>query len=130
MLRLHTPNVGFARTATRPVRIGDRDIAAGEPVAVVLPAANQDPEMFGRPGELDLTRRERHLAFGDGPHVCPGAVPGRDLLVAGVRGAARPGAARARRRRHVQPLADGGPDPAAAPARGTHGRARGDRDTP
>ncbi len=85
MLRLHTPNVGFARTATRPVRLGDRDIAAGEPVAVVLPAANRDPAMFARPGELDLARRERHLAFGDGPHVCPGAVPGRDLLVAGLR---------------------------------------------
>lgn len=84
MLRLHTPNVGFARTAVRPARIGDRDIAAGEPVAVVLPAANQDPEIFDRPGEVDLTRGERHLAFGDGPHVCPGAVPGRDLLVAGV----------------------------------------------
>lgn len=85
MLRLHTPNVGFARTTTRPTRVGDRDIPAGEPVAVVLPAANQDPEAFGRPGDLDLTRRERHLAFGDGPHVCPGAVPGRDLLAAGVR---------------------------------------------
>lgn len=85
MLRLHTPNVGFARTATRPVRLGDRDIAAGEPVAVVLPAANQDPEVFDRPGDLNLSRRERHLAFGDGPHVCPGAVPGRDLLVAGLR---------------------------------------------
>jgi cytochrome P450 len=85
MLRLHTPNVGFARTTTRPVRIGDRDIPAGEPVAVVLPAANQDPEIFGRPGELDLSRGGRHLAFGDGPHVCPGAGPGRDLLVAGVR---------------------------------------------
>jgi cytochrome P450 len=84
MLRLHTPNVGFARTATGPARIGGRDIAAGEPVAVVLPAANRDPEVFGRPGELDLTRKERHLAFGDGPHMCPGAVPGRDLLVAGV----------------------------------------------
>jgi cytochrome P450 len=84
MLRLHTPNVGFARTTTRPARIGDRDIPAGEPVAVVLPAANQDPEIFGRPDELDLTRGERHLAFGDGPHVCPGAVPGRNLLAAGV----------------------------------------------
>ena len=84
MLRLHTPNVGFARTTTRPARLGDRDIPAGEAVAIVLPAANQDPEVFDRPGELDLTRGERHLAFGDGPHVCPGAVPGRNLLVAGV----------------------------------------------
>jgi cytochrome P450 len=84
MLRLHTPNVGFARTTTRPARMGDRDIPAGEPVAVVLPAANQDPEAFSRPGDLDLARGERHLAFGDGPHVCPGAVPGRDLLAAGV----------------------------------------------
>jgi cytochrome P450 len=85
MLRLHTPNVGFARTATRAVRIGERDIAAGEPVAIVLPAANQDPEVFARPHELSLGRAERHLAFGDGPHVCPGAVPGRDELVAGLR---------------------------------------------
>ncbi len=85
MLRLHTPNVGFARTVTRPVRIGDRDIAAGEPVAIVLPAANQDPEIFARPHELDPARTERHLAFGDGPHVCPGAVPGRDELIAGLR---------------------------------------------
>ena len=84
MLRLHTPNVGFARTTTRPVRIGDRDIPAGTPVAVVLPAANQDPAVFRRPGELDLTRREHHLAFGDGPHTCPGAVPGREELVAGL----------------------------------------------
>jgi cytochrome P450 len=84
MLRLHTPNVGFARTATRPVQIGDRVIAPGEPVAVVLPAANQDPAAFQRPGELDLTRREHHLAFGDGPHTCPGAVPGREELVAGL----------------------------------------------
>lgn len=84
MLRLHTPNVGFARTTTRPVRVGDRDIPAGEPVAVVLPAANQDPEIFRRPGDLDLTRTQRHLAFGDGPHVCPGAVPGRNLLAAGI----------------------------------------------
>jgi cytochrome P450 len=85
MLRLHTPNAGFARTTTRPVRIGGRDIPVGERIAVVLPAANQDPEIFARPGQLDLTRGERHLAFGDGPHVCPGAVPGRDLLIAGVR---------------------------------------------
>ena len=84
MLRLHTPNVGFARTTTRPVRIGDRDIPAGTPVAVVLPAANQDPAVFRRPGEVDLTRREHHLAFGDGPHTCPGAVPGREELVAGL----------------------------------------------
>lgn len=84
MLRLHTPNVGFARTTTRPVRIGDRDIPAGTPVAVVLPAANQDPAVFRRPGELDLNRREHHLAFGDGPHTCPGAVPGREELVAGL----------------------------------------------
>jgi len=85
MLRLHTPNVGFARTATRPVRIGQRDIGAGESVAIVLPAANQDPAIFGSPHELSLGRAERHLAFGDGPHVCPGAVPGRDELIAGLR---------------------------------------------
>jgi cytochrome P450 len=85
MLRLHTPNVGFARTTTRQARLGDRDIPAGEPVALVLPAANRDPAVFRRPAELDLARRDRHLAFGDGPHACPGAVPARNMLAAGVR---------------------------------------------
>jgi cytochrome P450 len=84
MLRLHTPNVGFARTATRDVELAGQTIAMGEPVAIVLPSANQDPAVFDRPGEVDLRRPRRHLAFGYGPHACPGSPVGRGVLVAGT----------------------------------------------
>jgi len=80
MLRLHTPNIGFARTATRRVRLGDRSIEAGEMVAIVLPSANRDASVFDRPDEFVVGRTERHLAFGHGVHVCPGSVIGRDEL--------------------------------------------------
>lgn len=85
MLRLHTPNVGFARTAVRDVELGDRLIREGEPVAVVLPAANRDPAVFDEPGDVRVGRKERHLAFGYGPHVCPGSVTGRQEVALAIR---------------------------------------------
>ncbi len=81
LLRLHTPNVGFARTATRPTVLGGRSIVAGEMVAIVLPSANRDEEVFEHPDELRPGRAGRHLAFGHGVHVCPGSVVGRSEVV-------------------------------------------------
>ena len=42
-------------------------------------AGNRDPERFPQPGKPDLDRKNagRHLAFGMGEHVCPGATPSR-----------------------------------------------------
>jgi cytochrome P450 len=80
MLRLHTPNIGFARTATRSVELGGRSIGEGDMVALVLPSANRDETVFDRPGDLRLGRPGRHLAFGHGVHVCPGSVTGREEL--------------------------------------------------
>ncbi len=54
-------------------------------MAVVLPAANLDPAVFERPHELVPGRKEAHLAFGYGPHRCPGSVVGRGELVAALR---------------------------------------------
>jgi cytochrome P450 len=84
MLRLHTPNIGFARTATRQVELGGRAIAEGEMVAIVLPSANRDESVFDHPGEMLRGRSGRHLAFGHGVHVCPGSVTGRDELCVAV----------------------------------------------
>lgn len=77
-LRVYAPNQGFARTATRDIELRGRMIRAGERVALVLPAANRDPEQFDDP-ESFRPRREPnpHLAFGHGPHKCPGATAGR-----------------------------------------------------
>ncbi|MGW0556186.1 cytochrome P450 family protein [Streptomyces sp. NPDC002926] len=62
------------RFATRPLSIGGQDIAAGDPVLVVLAAADRDPERFTDPDTLDLSRRDnQHLGYGHGVHYCLGA---------------------------------------------------------
>jgi cytochrome P450 len=85
LLRLHTPNQGFARTATRDVTVGGRTIRAGEQVALVYTAANRDPAVFPDPDTFDLERRNnRHLAFGHGVHKCVGIDLARLELRTGV----------------------------------------------
>jgi cytochrome P450 len=62
------------RFATRPLTIGGQDIAPGDPVLVVLAAADRDPERFADPDVLDLGRRDnQHLGYGHGIHYCLGA---------------------------------------------------------
>ncbi|ARX84016.1 cytochrome P450 family protein [Streptomyces alboflavus] len=62
------------RFATEPLRIGGQDIAAGDPVLVVLAAADRDPARFPDPDLLDLSRTDnQHLGYGHGIHYCLGA---------------------------------------------------------
>ncbi|MFJ3416822.1 cytochrome P450 [Streptomyces sp. NPDC086082] len=62
------------RFATQPLTLGGKDIAAGDPVLVVLAAADRDPERFADPDVLDLGRRDnQHLGYGHGIHYCLGA---------------------------------------------------------
>ncbi|KPC69496.1 cytochrome P450, partial [Streptomyces sp. NRRL F-6602] len=62
------------RYATEPLRIGGADIAAGDPVLVVLAAADRDPARFDGPDRLDLARTDnQHLGYGHGIHYCIGA---------------------------------------------------------
>ncbi|WP_457519165.1 cytochrome P450 family protein [Streptomyces sp. TE33382] len=62
------------RFATEALTLGGRDIAAGDPVLVVLAAADRDPDRFDDPDTLDLARRDnQHLGYGHGIHYCLGA---------------------------------------------------------
>ncbi|NJP46254.1 cytochrome P450 family protein [Actinacidiphila epipremni] len=62
------------RYATTPLTIGGRPIAAGDPVLVVLAAADRDPARFRAPDTVDLTRSDNpHLGYGHGIHYCLGA---------------------------------------------------------
>jgi cytochrome P450 len=74
-LRFESPlNTASQRFTTEPVRIGDVEIPAGEPVLVALLAANHDDRQFDDPDRLDITRAPNpHLAFGHGIHHCLGA---------------------------------------------------------
>ncbi|MCS0599678.1 cytochrome P450 [Streptomyces sp. LP11] len=81
----HRSSVGLARIAREDVEIAGRRIAAGEPVYVSYLAANRDPAVFPDPDRIEPGRDPNpHLAFGNGPHHCTGAVLARlqlELLV-------------------------------------------------
>ncbi|WP_181790786.1 cytochrome P450 family protein, partial [Streptomyces phytophilus] len=62
------------RFATEPLEIGGQRVAVGDPVLVVLAAADRDPARFADPDELDLSRRDnQHVGYGHGIHYCLGA---------------------------------------------------------
>jgi cytochrome P450 len=73
-LRIESPVKADFRLAKHPVTIGGVDIAAGTPVMLLNGAANRDPRLFDDPDEfrIDRPNAKVHIAFGRGPHVCPG----------------------------------------------------------
>lgn len=75
LLRYDGPvEFGTWRFTTEPVTVGGVAIPAGEPVLVVLAAADRDPMRFADPDALDLDRDQGgHLALGHGIHFCLGA---------------------------------------------------------
>lgn len=72
LLRLYTPNQGFCRTATTPVTLHGQQIAAREPIVIAYPSANRDATRFDDPDAFQFDRPQKHLAFGNGIHKCPG----------------------------------------------------------
>jgi cytochrome P450 len=73
-LRLDSPVVAMARSVVRAVEIGGKHFNKGDKVLFHLSSANRDRGEFENPAELDLDRdRNRHLAFGAGPHRCAGS---------------------------------------------------------
>ncbi|MFC9287335.1 cytochrome P450 [Streptomyces sp. NPDC057052] len=85
-LRYATPTSHvLIRFATEDVPVGDRVLPAGDALIVSYAAIGRDEEAHGpSAGVFDITRdtANRHIAFGHGPHVCPGAALSR--LEAGV----------------------------------------------
>ncbi len=73
-LRLRPPFFGFFRRATAATTVSGTGIAAGADVYMGWAAANRDATMFPAPTEFRLDRgANRHLSFGTGIHMCPGA---------------------------------------------------------
>lgn len=85
-LRFSTPTSHvLIRFATEDVPVGDRVIPAGDALIVSYGALGRDERAHGpTAGDFDITRTSpnRHISFGHGPHVCPGAALSR--LEAGV----------------------------------------------
>ncbi|MFE5769439.1 cytochrome P450 [Streptomyces sp. NPDC056485] len=72
----------FRRTTTRQVTLAGTELPAGATVMVAYGSANRDEERYERAGEFDITRsgNRQHLAFGYGPHGCPGSRLAREQL--------------------------------------------------
>ncbi|MGW9438713.1 cytochrome P450 family protein [Streptomyces sp. NPDC055607] len=80
-LRWDTPTTHLLmRFATEDVEVGDGVVAEGEGVVISYRAIGRDPEQHGPDADaFDVTRPApiRHMTFGHGPHICPGAALSR-----------------------------------------------------
>jgi cytochrome P450 len=78
LLRYDSPVQFVIRTVKKPVAVEGEEIASGDPVLLIIAAANRDPAQFAEPDVLDLGRSDiRHLSFGGGIHFCLGSVLAR-----------------------------------------------------
>jgi len=73
-LRIESPVKGDFRLARRKTTVGGVEIPAGATLMVLNGAANRDGGHFEGATEfrLDRDNSREHLAFGRGPHSCPG----------------------------------------------------------
>lgn len=74
-LRIEAPVQMLPRVTKTDVTVGGVDIPAGELLFVVYGCANRDDRKYPDPDSFDVrrTNARTNLAFGQGPHFCPGA---------------------------------------------------------
>lgn len=72
-LRWGAPITAIDRITTRDVEICGTSIPAGSCLRVCIAAANRDSRIWSNPHHFDIFREsKRHIAFGNGAHVCIG----------------------------------------------------------
>lgn len=73
MFRWVAPVKHFARTAAEDVEVGGVKIAKGDDLMLLFASACRDDEVVSDPNEFKIDRaRNKHMAFGLGPHMCMG----------------------------------------------------------
>jgi cytochrome P450 len=74
LLRLDGSFICIGRTARHDTEIDGHQVKAGERVLMYWASANRDEAEFTAPDAFDAGReRNRHIAFGAGPHRCVGS---------------------------------------------------------
>jgi hypothetical protein len=72
-VRYESPVIGFFRTTTTQVKLGQAQIPPQAKVLVLFAGANRDPGQWPEPDRFDVRRRVTgQLGYGAGPHVCAG----------------------------------------------------------
>ena len=63
------------RWVREEIELGGQTLSKGDPLMVLLAAADRDPARFSDPNTFDISREDanRHIAFGKGIHACLGA---------------------------------------------------------
>jgi cytochrome P450 len=78
LLRYDSPVQLAGRGAREDIDLAGERIRAGEPVMLLIGAANRDPARFADPDRLDVARPDlKMLSFGGGIHFCLGAMLAR-----------------------------------------------------
>ncbi len=73
MLRYDGPIQLNNRRLTAPATLSGKTLPEGTLITIGIGAANHDPAQFPQPERFDVARKpNRHLAFGQGEHVCVG----------------------------------------------------------
>ena len=74
LLRLDGSFIGIGRTARQATELGGCPVQAGGKAYLSWASANRDETEFSDPDSFDALRpRNRHVAFGAGPHRCAGS---------------------------------------------------------
>jgi cytochrome P450 len=74
VLRYEPPVDITGRIASHDMEVAGCPVKATQSMTLLLRAANRDPEVFPEPERFDITRkRQAHMAFGGGAHICIGA---------------------------------------------------------
>ena len=74
LLRTETPVVMVPRVIAQDATIGGVEVKAGDTAVILLGAADTDDAEFPDADSVDFSReKNRHVAFGAGPHRCLGS---------------------------------------------------------
>ncbi len=81
-LRFETPVIHLWRVTTQDTELGGVSLPKGSSVALGYASANRDETVFEDSETFDIARKKpgAHLAFGSGPHHCPGAALARQEM--------------------------------------------------
>lgn len=81
-LRFETPVLHLWRVVVEDTELGGVPLPRGSNIAVGYASANRDENVFDHSETFDVERKKAgaHLAFGSGPHHCPGAALARQEM--------------------------------------------------